>query len=81
MTFTTHPKEPGIVKHTGAVALFVLLAACASRGPADMATTTNDDDPGYSVRSHQGGGMGGNGSIWSEVLRTALQTGMGFVHH
>lgn len=69
------------MKHTGAVALFILLTACGSRGPADMVTSTNDDDPGYSVRNHQNGGMGGNGSTWGEVLRTALQTGMSFAHH
>jgi len=27
------------------------------------------------------GGPGGNNSIWADVFRTALQTGMGFVHH
>ena len=46
-----------------------------------MAAAANDDDSGYTVRGHQGGGMGGNGNIWGEVLRTALQTGMSFAHH
>ena len=69
------------MRKTSAIAIFILLSACASRSPADMAAAANDDDSGYNVRGHQGGGMGGNGNIWGEVLRTALQTGMGFAHH
>ncbi|MFT8614022.1 MAG: hypothetical protein ABF917_11320 [Gluconobacter oxydans] len=70
------------MKKTCAAAVFVLLSACASHSsPADMAAAANDDDSGYNVRGHQGGGMGGNGNIWGEVLRTALQTGMSFAHH
>jgi len=70
------------MKKNCAVAVFILLSACASHSsPADMATSANDDDSGYNIRGHQGSGMGGNGSIWGEVFRTALQTGMGFVHH
>ena len=73
------------MKKVCTVTVFILLAACASHAPADMASAANDDDdPGYTVKSdrgHGGGGMGGNGSVWGEVFRTALQTGMGFVYH
>ena len=69
------------MRKTSAIAIFILLSACASRSPADMADAANNDDSGYTVRDHQRGGVGGNGNIWSEVLRTALQTGMSFAHH
>ncbi|MFT8991148.1 MAG: hypothetical protein ABF959_12560 [Gluconobacter albidus] len=73
------------MKKTCTVAVFILLAACASHAPLDMTSASgDDDDPAYTVKSdhtHGGGGMGGNGNIWGEVFRTALQTGMGFVHH
>ncbi len=69
------------MKKTCTMGIFILLSACASRSPADMAAAANDDDSGYTVRGHQGGGRGGDSNIWGEVLRTALQTGMSFAHH
>ncbi|WP_215766735.1 hypothetical protein [Gluconobacter cerinus] len=45
-------------------------------------TADSNDAPSFSqTGSGPGGGRGGGNSIWSDVFRTALQTGMGFVHH
>ncbi|EHH68175.1 hypothetical protein GMO_15250 [Gluconobacter morbifer G707] len=63
---------------------FLFLAACASHPPADMTDASDADAPVQDASgpgNRGGGGPGGGGGIWSEVLRTALQTGMGFVHH
>ncbi|WP_215751031.1 MULTISPECIES: hypothetical protein [unclassified Gluconobacter] len=58
----------------------LLLESCASHAPSDMSETADSNDgPPF---NQTGGGPGGGGnSIWSDVFRTALQTGMGFVHH
>ena len=62
----------------------LLLASCASHAPSDMSETadSNDGPPFNQTGGDPGGSRGGGGnSIWSDVFRTALQTGMGFVHH
>ncbi|WP_215768700.1 hypothetical protein [Gluconobacter sp. P5B12] len=62
----------------------LLLASCASHAPSDMSETADSNHaPSF---NQTGGGLGGgrgggSNSIWSDVFRTALQTGMGFVHH
>ncbi|MBS1071529.1 hypothetical protein JK222_07400 [Gluconobacter cerinus] len=61
----------------------LLLASCASHAPSDMSETADSNDaPSFNqTGSGPGGGRGGGNSIWSDVFRTALQTGMGFIHH
>ncbi|MFT8366989.1 MAG: hypothetical protein ABF812_11885 [Gluconobacter cerinus] len=45
-------------------------------------TADSNDTPSFNqTGSGPGEGRGGGNSIWSDVFRTALQTGMGFVHH
>jgi hypothetical protein len=60
------------------------LIGCASRAPADMADgddARNDSRPSDTNGSGSSHGGGPGGSLWSELARTALQTGMGFIHH
>ncbi|WP_336760984.1 hypothetical protein [Asaia sp. VD9] len=60
-----------------------MLAGCVSRTAPDMddsASQSGDAAPERGTRSGQGGGPAG-GSLWPELSRTALQTGMGFLHH
>ncbi|MBS0982361.1 hypothetical protein [Gluconobacter cerinus] len=61
----------------------LLLASCASHAPSDMSETADSNDgPSFNQTGSGPGGRRGSGnSIWSDVFRTALQTGMGFVHH
>lgn len=61
----------------------LLLAGCASHPPSDMSETADGGDGSSYTQTAggPGGGHGGGNNIWSDVFRTALQTGMGFVHH
>lgn len=61
--------------------LFILAGCAGHRQPLDddgLPVTDGSENSGL-----PGGGRGGpgGGGIWSEVLRTAMQTGMGFLHH
>ncbi|NVN24335.1 hypothetical protein HW511_08050 [Asaia siamensis] len=63
--------------------LALILSGCAQRTQPDMDVNGTSDESGQSDRMQQGragGGLSG-GSIWPEIARTALQTGMGFLHH
>ncbi|GBR22259.1 hypothetical protein [Asaia spathodeae] len=63
--------------------LALILPGCAQRTQPDMDVNGTSDESGQSDRMQQGRASGGpsGGSIWPEIARTALQTGMGFLHH
>ncbi|GBD57785.1 hypothetical protein [Gluconobacter wancherniae] len=65
-------------------AAMLLLAGCASHQQSDMNEDSGNGEYASNDSSGEPGGgrgHGGGNSIWSDVFRTALQTGMGFVHH
>ncbi|ANQ40241.1 hypothetical protein BAR24_01460 [Gluconobacter oxydans] len=61
----------------------LLLTSCASHTPSDMSETADGSEgaPYTQTAGGPGGRHGGSNSLWSDVFRTALQTGMGFIHH
>ncbi|WP_438381817.1 hypothetical protein ABHV46_13085 [Asaia sp. BMEF1] len=79
-----HPVTAAYRRLILCVCLGLMLAGCAPRTQPDMDVGAGtSDDPGQSTGAQQGragGGPSGSG-IWPEIARTALQTGMGFLHH
>lgn len=65
-----------------AAGCLLLLAACAEHRPPldDDGLPVTDGSEGDGP-PHGGRGGPGGGGIWSDVLHTAMQTGMGFLHH
>lgn len=61
----------------------LLLTSCASHTPSDMSEIADGSEgaPYTQTAGGPAGGHGGSNSLWSDVFRTALQTGMGFIHH
>ena len=60
-----------------------LLCGCASHRSQpddDLAMDEADNGPPPGDGQH-GGGRGGGQGIWSDVLHTAMQAGMGLIHH
>ncbi len=63
---------------------FCCLFGCAEhRQPLDDdgLPVTDGSETGGPPGGGRGGPGGGGGGIWSDVLHTAMQTGMGFLHH
>lgn len=63
--------------------LAMLLSGCASHTQPDMddsAAGSDDGQQGREASATRRGGPSGGG-LWTEMARTALQTGMGFIHH
>ncbi|GBQ14815.1 hypothetical protein ACOZ4Y_02245 [Komagataeibacter rhaeticus] len=66
-----------------AIGCLAALAGCASHHPVPIdddglpVTTAADDNPPPSSDHGPGGGRG----LWSDVLHTAMQAGMGMLHH
>ncbi|WP_240993507.1 hypothetical protein [Asaia bogorensis] len=63
--------------------LVLSLAGCATHTQPDMDDSAGADDQApQSDGAHGSHGGGGHmGGLWTEMARTALQTGMGFIHH